>query len=109
MTLNTAARKSYAATDKAINAITKAHQPFLQSQADVTSTLISSGINLAVQRYKIRRLTRQNNHTADIARFILDIAWAFLEPIVWALVTTIIYGVVSLAIFGSIFYILFIL
>lgn len=119
--LTKAARKSHKATDKALGAIVNAHQPFLQMQNEVASTLISSGINLALIRYKLHRQLYQVSchddmrgnyyvHLAkDLTKLIWDIAWAFLEPMVWALINTIIYAVVFLSFFGLIFYVLFIL
>lgn len=113
--LNKAARKAYVATDKAIDTIVTAHQPFLQSQHEVTSTLISSGINLALIRYKLSRHVYVERGSyladliADILRLIRDIVWAILGPIIWSLINIIIYATVSLAFFALLFYILFIL
>lgn len=119
--ISKAARKSYAVTDKAVDTLTTAHQPLIQTQNQVTSTLISVGLNLALIRYQTRRLTHGSHwhkslgtkywiiQAADIAMLLWDIAYALLEPILWAIINIIIYALVSLATLGLIFYILFIL
>lgn len=108
-------------TDKAVDSLTTAHHPFLQAQNQVTSTLISVGVNLALLRYQTRRLDHGSHwhkslgtkywiiQIGNIALLVWDVAYALLEPILWAIINIIIYALVSVVTLGLIFYILFIL
>lgn len=119
--ISKAARKSYAVTDKAVDSLTTAHHPFLQAQNQVTSTLITVGLNLALIRYETRRLEHGSHWhkslgtkywitlAVDIIILLWDIAYALLGPILWAIINIIIYALVSVATLGLIFYMLFIL